>query len=95
MISTAGKLPDSLFQSDLSFPIPSQKSVAAIAQETNVPEAWIYGITRQESRFMVTVSSGAGARGLMQLLPATARWTAKRYGVGDGNPDLSDPLPPT
>lgn len=92
MISTAGKLPDSLFQSDLSFPIPSQKSVAAIAQETNVPEAWIYGITRQESRFMVTVSSGAGARGLMQLMPATARWTAKRYGVGDGNPDLSDPL---
>ena len=28
----------------------------------------------------------------MQLMPATARWTAKRYGVGDGNPDLSDPL---
>ncbi|MCI5850481.1 MAG: lytic transglycosylase domain-containing protein [Sutterellaceae bacterium] len=92
MINTAGKLPDQYFRSELSFPTPSEKLIAGIASETGVPEAWIYGITRQESRFVVSVASGAGARGLMQLLPSTARWTAKRYGVGDGNPDLSDPV---
>ena len=46
-----------------------------------VEEAMVYAITRQESEFAPDVQSSAGARGLMQLMPDTARRTAKRFGV--------------
>lgn len=90
MINTAGKL-TSAFSFALSFPTPREEDAARIAQSSGVDEAWIYGVTRQESRFMPLAASGAGAQGLMQLLPSTAKWTAKRYGLGSDAPDLSDP----
>lgn len=90
MINTAGRLTGS-FVSAYSFPTPHLETVKKAAADTGMPAAWIYGVTRQESRFMPTVASGAGAQGLMQLMPATARWTAKRYGIGEGAPDTSDP----
>ena len=40
-------------------------------------EAWVYGLIRQESRFIVMRESGAGASGLMQLMPATAKWARR------------------
>jgi soluble lytic murein transglycosylase len=46
-----------------------------------VEPAMVYAIARQESAFDPRAQSQAGARGLMQLMPATARTTAKRYGV--------------
>src|SRR5690606_39139001 len=48
--------------------------------------AWVYGLIRQESRFIMTARSGVGASGLMQLMPATARWVAKRIGMVDFKP---------
>lgn len=42
----------------------------------------IHGITRQESQFESDAVSHAGARGLMQLMPATAQEQARREGVG-------------
>ena len=56
------------------------------------PEAAaIFGITRQESGFDPRVSSGVGARGMMQIMPATARSVAKRIGVAYDPNRLSDP----
>jgi soluble lytic murein transglycosylase len=47
-----------------------------------VEKAMVYAIARQESAFDPRAQSHAGARGLMQLMPATAKRTAKRFGVG-------------
>ena len=44
------------------------------------------GLVRQESRFIVNARSSAGASGLMQLMPATARWVAKKLGMRDFTP---------
>ena len=51
------------------------------SQAFDLEEAWVLGITRQESRFIVDAKSSAGARGLMQLMPATARWVAGKIGM--------------
>jgi soluble lytic murein transglycosylase len=49
-------------------------------------EAWVLGLVRQESRFIVNAKSSVGAKGLMQLMPATARWVAKRNGLKNFSP---------
>ena len=51
------------------------------ARATGLEEAWLLGLVRQESRFIVDAKSSTGARGLMQLMPSTARWVAKRSGM--------------
>ncbi|MBV8593592.1 MAG: transglycosylase SLT domain-containing protein, partial [Caulobacteraceae bacterium] len=54
------------------------------------PEApLVLGITRQESSFDPLARSGAGARGMMQLMPSTAQIVARRAGLGPGS--LDDP----
>jgi soluble lytic murein transglycosylase len=53
------------------------------AAAQGLEESWVLGLTRQESRFNPTIRSSAGAMGLMQLMPATARWIAKQNGVRD------------
>lgn len=63
------------------FPMPYRSEVLATARETGLDPAYVYGLIRQESRFIPDVRSHVGASGLMQLMPATARWTAKKLGV--------------
>jgi soluble lytic murein transglycosylase len=41
----------------------------------------VYGLMRQESRFAISAKSDAGATGLMQVMPATARWVAQKLGM--------------
>ena len=55
------------------------------ARNSGLEEAWVLGLVRQESRFIASARSSAGARGLMQLMPATARWVAKRQGLRNFN----------
>jgi soluble lytic murein transglycosylase len=63
------------------FPMPFRRDVQAHSREIGLDPAYVYGLIRQESRFIMDARSGVGASGLMQLMPATARWTAKRIGV--------------
>ena len=64
------------------FPLPYRDLVSEESQRNGVPAEWIYGIMRRESAFVEDIKSPAGALGLMQLLPATARQTASRLGMG-------------
>ena len=62
---------------------PFEGRVTAQANEINVDPAWVYGLIRQESRFIMDARSVVGASGLMQLMPATARWVAGKIGMTD------------
>ena len=62
--------------------MPFRQQVARASRSTGVSEAFLYGIMRQESRFASGIRSWAGANGLMQLMPSTARWVARKIGLG-------------
>ena len=68
------------------FPMPFQNSVVARSQAIGLDPAYVYGLIRQESRFIMDARSGVGASGLMQVMPATARWTAKKIGLNSFTP---------
>jgi len=72
----------------LRYPTPYRDLIKSAANEQGVDEAWVYGITRQESRFMHYAKSGVGAAGLMQLMPATAKWAAPRAGISNYNSSM-------
>ena len=63
------------------FPMPFRDAVVKRAQSINLDPAYVYGLIRQESRFIMDARSGVGASGLMQVMPATARETARRLGM--------------
>ena len=63
------------------FPMPFKDSVIARARDINLDPAYVYGLIRQESRFVMDARSGVGASGLMQVMPATAKWTARKIGM--------------
>jgi soluble lytic murein transglycosylase len=63
------------------FPMPFRDAVVTQANRTGIDPAFVYGLIRQESRFVMDARSHAGASGLMQIMPATARWTARQIGV--------------
>jgi soluble lytic murein transglycosylase len=73
------------------FPTPFRDAVVKRAGEIGLDPAYVYGLIRQESRFIMDARSGVGASGLMQVMPATARWTAKKIGLTSFTPDqISD-----
>lgn len=65
-------------QLSLRFPLAHHQVVKENATRYHIPQAFIYAIIRQESTFRDTIVSSAGANGLMQLMPATARLVAHR-----------------
>jgi soluble lytic murein transglycosylase len=66
---------------DLRFLAPYRDIASRMAASNQVDEAWVFGLIRQESRFVPVARSGVGAMGLMQIMPATARWIAKKLEV--------------
>lgn len=65
----------------VSYPMAFSKQVLLQSRKHALNAAWLYGIIRTESLFMPDAHSYAGARGLMQLLPGTAREVARRNGI--------------
>jgi soluble lytic murein transglycosylase len=59
------------------FPMAYSEQLLTTSEQNQVDPAWAFAIARRESSFMVDANSGAGARGLMQLMPSTARYLAK------------------
>jgi len=68
------------------FIAPFAGQVSEKAREINLDPAWVYGVIRQESRFITDARSRVGASGLMQLMPATAKWVARKIGMTDFHP---------
>lgn len=66
---------------DLRYLAPYRDITRSYAEATGLDEAWVFGLMRQESRFVTSARSGVGAGGLMQLMPATARWVAGKVGL--------------
>jgi soluble lytic murein transglycosylase len=63
------------------FPMPFREDVVSMAREVGIDPAYVYGLIRQESRFVMDARSSVGASGLMQVMPTTARWTARKLGL--------------
>ena len=71
---------------DQRFPMPLKDTVMRKAKEIQLDPAYVYGLIRQESRFIMDAKSVVGAAGLMQVMPATAKWTAKKIGMTNFQP---------
>lgn len=85
MISTSDRT-KSEFDFTQRFPAPFRDSLIQYSAPLGLDENWVYGLIRQESRFISDARSSVGASGLMQLMPATARYVAKRLNVPNFTP---------
>jgi soluble lytic murein transglycosylase len=65
----------------LRYPTPYKDALSPIAQSIGLDPNWAYGLIRQESRFIMSAKSHVGASGLMQVMPATAKYVAKKIGM--------------
>ncbi len=71
----------SMHDFSLRYLAPYRNVLRSHIREHELEEAWVYGLMRQESRFASAAKSSAGAAGLMQIMPSTARWIARRLGL--------------
>ncbi|XXQ67389.1 transglycosylase SLT domain-containing protein [Neisseriaceae bacterium B1] len=72
---------DHLLNYNLRYLTPFRDLVVSYGNQNGVDPAWVYGLIRQESRFVMGAQSGVGAQGLMQVMPATAREIASKIGM--------------
>ncbi len=66
---------------NVRFLAPYRGVFAEQSRAQGLEEPYVLGLVRQESRFIPNARSVAGASGLMQLMPATARWVARQTGM--------------
>jgi soluble lytic murein transglycosylase len=79
-INTSERTKD-VFDFAQRYPMPFKDAVVRRSREIDLDPAYVYGLMRQESRFVMDARSSVGAAGLMQVMPATARWTARKLGM--------------
>jgi soluble lytic murein transglycosylase len=70
----------------LRYIAPFGDQVRPKADQLALNNGWVYGLMRQESRFIMNAKSSVGAKGLMQLMPATAKWVAKQIKLTNFHP---------
>ena len=75
----------------LRYPTPFASEIDSAARAYDLDPAFVYGLVRQESRFVPDIVSSAGAVGLMQLMGPTARWAARQTGRSTRALKLDDP----
>ena len=75
----------------LRYLTPYREVAMALSEERALDSAWVYGLMRQESRFVSNASSVVGAGGLMQLMPTTAQWVSGKLGVPYQADAVNDP----
>ncbi|MDR0564011.1 MAG: lytic transglycosylase domain-containing protein [Azoarcus sp.] len=66
---------------DLRFLTPYRELIEPRANINHLDLAWVYGVMRQESRFIIPSRSPTGAQGLMQVMPATGKFVARKMGL--------------
>ena len=66
---------------EIRFPLAYKDQISAAASKTGIPDYSLFALARQESAFNPSATSGAGARGLIQVMPATASATARKYKI--------------
>ena len=71
----------------LRYPTPYIEKLQPITQKLHLDMYWVYGLIRQESRFVMVAKSHVGASGLMQVMPATGKYVAKKIGMNDYRPE--------
>lgn len=77
---------------EVRFPLPWRDDVERFAREEAIESGWMFGIMRRESVFMPDIGSSAGAQGLMQLMPGTAKDVARKLAMpAPRKADLHDP----
>lgn len=90
-INTA-ELADPNANFEIRFITPYRELIEPQVKQQGLDLAWVYGLMRQESRFIVPARSSAGAQGLMQVMPATGKWVAEQIGLRGYHPRmLTDP----
>jgi soluble lytic murein transglycosylase len=70
------------------YPLAYEEIILAEADSRRLDPHLVAAIARQESAFAPDVTSRAGARGLLQIMPETGRWWASRLGVRDYSDEL-------
>ncbi|NWF37582.1 transglycosylase SLT domain-containing protein [Mariprofundus sp. NF] len=82
---------DSLDALESRFPLGFEEEVRSASIESGLTSSEIWSIIRQESAFNSQAVSYVGAKGLMQLMPRTARAVAKQLKLRSRHPDLFSP----
>jgi soluble lytic murein transglycosylase len=88
---TSAELADPAGAWELRFLTPYRGIIEPRARANNLDLNWVYGVMRQESRFIIPARSPVGAQGLMQVMPKTGKWVAKQLGMSYHPGLLRDP----
>lgn len=76
----------------LRYLMPFREAIEYGASSNRLDVGWVFGLIRQESRFIADARSHVGATGLMQLMPTTAQHIARKMGINSfSSLDLTDP----
>jgi soluble lytic murein transglycosylase len=89
---TSAELANPVGAWDLRYITPFRELIEPHAQSKNLDMSWVYGLIRQESRFIIPARSSSGAQGLMQIMPTTGKWVAKKLGLDYHLGLLQDPV---